>query len=231
LKLNDSESILTAMARIVSSDEKLVPGEFYVTIRTADSQRFTIVHANMDATVYNLKLALSDWMQAYPEDLDIIALYPIADKTFLHTIHPDHRHLIVIANVPTERVPSRYLTSTSEKRTLNLVQLAAEHIPMMESWISCNLFEQLELGCDHPRIDEILLTLGEIILNPAITSIQTIHFRRSFVDTHLPMLDMDVLYAFYQITQTRNITILLDPSICNNKEVIEYGSLLAQYCY
>jgi hypothetical protein len=214
------------MARIIAEDEKLIPGELYVTIRTADSQRFTIVHANMDATVYSLKLAISDWMQAYPEDLDIVALYPIADKTFLHTIHPDHRHLMVIANVPIERVPSRYLTSTSEKRALNLVHLSAEHIPMMESWLSCNLFEQLELGCDHPRIDEILVRLGEIILHP--TSLKTIHFRRSFSDHHLPMLHMDVLYVFYQIAQLHNIIVVLDPHIFGNQEVVEFGALLTQ---
>jgi hypothetical protein len=216
------------MARIVSSDEKLIPGEFYVTVRTDDGQHFTIVHANMDATIYTLKLALSDWMQACPEDLDIIAMYPIADKTFLHTIHPDHRHLIVKVNVPIERIPSRYLTS-SETRTLNLVHLSAEHIPLMESWLSCNLFKHIELGCDHPRIDEILVELGRIILSH--TSIKTIHFRRSFINTHLPMLQMDVLFTFYQIAQTREIAVLLDPYICSNEKVIEYGSLLAQYSY
>lgn len=215
------------MARIVSSDEKLIPGEFYVTIRTDDSERFTIVHANMDATIYTLKLALSDWMQANPEDLDIIAMYPIADKTFLHTIHPDHRHLMVKANVPIERIPSRYLTSDVDNRSLNLVQVSAEDIPLMELWISCNLFKQLDIGCDHPRIDEILVTLGRIILSSS--SIKTIHFRRSFPNNHLPMLSMDVLFTFYQIAQTCNIAILLDPFIYDNQEVIEYGALLAQY--
>jgi hypothetical protein len=214
------------MARIVSSDEKLIPGEFYVTVRTDDNQHFTIVHANMDATIYTLKLAISDWMHASPENLDIVAFYPIADKTFLHTIHPDHRHLIVKVNVPIEHIPSRYL-STFENRSLNLVQVSAEHIPLMESWLSCNLFKQLELGCDHPRIDEILVELGRIILHH--TSINTIHFHRSFLHNHLPMLSMNVLFAFYQIAQTRNISILLDPFICDNKEIIEYGALLAQY--
>ena len=212
------------MARIIAPDEKLIPGEFYVTIRTVDNQRFSIVHANADATIYTLKLALSDWIQAYPEDLDIVALYPIADKTFLHTIHPDHRHLIVTVNVPIERVPSRYLTSNSEKRVLNLVHLSAEHIPLMESWLSCNLFEQIELGCDHPRIDEILVTLGQFILHH--TSIKTIHFRRSFSDHHLPMLQMEVLFVFYQIAQLQQIDIILDPHIFGNNEVVEFGSLL-----
>jgi len=216
------------MARIISSKEKIIPGEFYATIRTVDSKRFTIVHANIDATIYSLKLSLSDWMCTNPEDLDIVALYPIADKTFLHTIHPDHRHLMVIANVPVDRIPSRYLTSTSYKRALNLIQLSAEHIPMMELWLSCNLFEQLELCCDHPRIDEILVEIGKAILNPAITSLKTIHFRRSFPNNHHPMLATDVLFAFHQIAQTRKIGILLDPYIINNMAVVNYETLLTK---
>ena len=219
-------SIRYSMARIVSPDEPLIPGEFYVTIRTPDNQRFAIVHANMESTVYSLKVAIADWMRAYPDDIDVIALYPMADKTFLYTLHTDHRHLLVMANVPVERVPLRYLTdsNTTNTKVLNLVMASAEHIPLFKTWLQYNLFEQLDLGCDHPRIDDILVELGKAIIDPTIHSLKTIYFRRSFPRDQLPILTLDVLFVFYQVAQTRGITIILDPYIFGNNESIDFES-------
>ena len=215
------------MTRILFPNEPILPGEVYVTVSLPDGSNGVIVYGSTDATIYSLKLAICDHYHKHPDQLDIVLTpltpYPLADKIRLDSIHPTHRYLTVL--YPTLPIPSRYIqTITSSYQILNLVQIAAEDIPFIGDWLASRVFQQLDLGSDHPRIDEILMVVGHALVH----SIQVICFRRTLPSNHLPMITMDSMFTFYQLAFDKGIRILLDPFIFDNQNVVDFESWILE---
>lgn len=221
------------MTRILFANEPILPGEVYVSVSLSDGSDSVMVYGGTEATIYTLKLAISDHYHTRPDQLDIILSpltpYPLADKIRLDSIHPTHRYLTVIRNIPLPSIPSRYVqTITPSHKILRLVQVAAQDIPFIGDWIASNIFQQLDLGSDHPRIDEILMVVGHALVLPNVTELQTICFCRTLPSNHLPMITLDSLFAFYQTTFEKRIRILLDPFIFTNQTVVEFESWIIE---
>lgn len=191
-------------------------------------------HIDPAITIGQFKNYLSPIFFYFPEHIDILLSksmpYPLADKMQISMLQKADMCELVMQPCGPPIVPCiSYLKIDDNKTTIDLQNLPYTDIVNIPYWFTSTPIHNILLNADHPRIDEILYQLAQVI-SPNQSTIQTITLLRSFPEHHLPLVSNEALARFYHtITdgmKKTNIKVLLDKNIVHNDVMIELGAWL-----